>query len=530
MELLIILIIIIALWVYILKQPQSNANKEQSKPVKPDIFSNISEWNNDKSDQEPPKFQIDQNFFTIDGLDRFFDSVIDFIKTGKLWELVHKFLIKVSILYGRNGGKALQEKNNFNLVVVVIIWVILFFWYIFFALWVLLVIAYFLVKLIKLYRDKNPWFRSTSSPVYAPQYTAYSENNEIIYWDKNEIWLHSWFTDKNHIVWIIWLLFLVIINNRQFDSDGGASILDLILVDGTYPLLFYWFIRMVLMPLWKISQLREAIVFVLKNVWKYLWYLFLFLIITAYIVYKFFLPSDIQKEIEHKALLSGFYVRLWPLSIDSPKAPYDFWKDVAKHCTGYVHTEICEAVLADILDSSINGRKSLYEYCVQSVNVKKEYCSPMKSYMKSWTITQKLPEFKRIFNNWMMEHSTPGEFTLGTNNSEDWYATTIFLKAHCLEKCSQKPFNSIPFGNTLLNSFDNTIRYGAYMWWYDSFTIWFDSEEVLDNPEKLVEILNHIQETIANEKEKSIQSAKSPEEIDTETEQELRNLINNVSP
>lgn len=86
------------------------------------------------------------------------------------------------------------------------------------------------------------------------------------------------------------------------------------------------------------------------------------------------------------------------------------------------------------------------------------------------------------------------------------------------------------FGKVLFDvfyaKFHKTTPYNYYV---SLFTIQID-DEAMDHPEKIVEILELVKQTIAKEKEKSIQSVESPEEIDAETEQELRNLINTVNP
>lgn len=526
MTFILILIIIIALWKYIPKQLQNHENKEPPKTEHPGIFSNISEWNddNENKNKEPPKFQIDPNLFTIDGLDRFFDSMIEFIKTGKSWEFVKNWLQKSKI-----------ELPFFYIGIGVIF---LIFGELIFILWIIIVVIYFVVKQIKVYRDKNPWFGSFSSVVHTPQFSVnFEDNHEKIYWRKNEIWMNAWFTDRNHISWIIWLLFLVILNNRQFDSDGGASILDLILVYGTYALFLYWFVKMVILPISKISQARETIVFFLKKAWKYLWYLFLFLIIVAYIVYKFFLPSDIQKEIETEALTYGFAFRLWVWDIDPPETPcyteqcgkpeqYYFAKDAAKRCAGYVHREVCESVLADTIYDSSYGLRSLYEYCTESENVKKEYCALTKFHMQAGTFHMKYIEIKKIFDEWKWKNPALTNITLKTDSSTEWYAT----KAHVNISCDVKNCTVMNFGKVLFDVFCAKFHKTAPYSYYDNlFTIRIE-DETMDHPEKLVEILDLVKETIEKEKEKSVQSVESPEEIDTETEQELSNLINTVSP
>ncbi|MDD2916585.1 MAG: hypothetical protein PHH70_01935 [Candidatus Gracilibacteria bacterium] len=231
MEILMVIIVMV-LGAYLITQSQTYKSEESSKTGNSGILSNIPGENDDNKNQEPPRFQMDQNLFTIDGLDRFFDSIIELLRTGKAWEWVKNWLQKSKI-----------ELPVFYIGIGIIF---LIFAELIFILGILTIITYFSVKKIKAYRDKNPGFASFSSPVYTSQYSTYSAND--------------------------------------FMTPAGSS---------DYP-----------------QMMKGLLIPVLKKVGKYLGHLLLFLIIVAYIVYKFFLPSDIQKQIETEVLTHGWVIHL----------------------------------------------------------------------------------------------------------------------------------------------------------------------------------------------------------------------------
>ena len=224
MENFILLISIFILWKYGPVYLQNKKNNTQ-KFTRPDIFSNISDWSDNSKNQEFPKIQIDPNLFTINGLDRFFDSVIELLKTGKTWEFVKNWLQNRKI-----------ELPIFYIGIAIVFFI---FAELIFIFWVFIVITYFAVKQIKSHRDTHPGFGSSPSSSYVPEYSTYSAN------------------------------------------DYGSS--DSIGLN--YP-----------------GLTKEITIPILSQIGKFLWYLFLFLIITTYIVYKFFLPADIQKQIETEVL------------------------------------------------------------------------------------------------------------------------------------------------------------------------------------------------------------------------------------
>lgn len=96
MEILMVIIVMV-LGAYLITQSQTYKSEESSKTGNSGILSNIPGENDDNKNQEPPRFQMDQNLFTIDGLDRFFDSIIELLRTGKAWEWVKNWLQKSKI-------------------------------------------------------------------------------------------------------------------------------------------------------------------------------------------------------------------------------------------------------------------------------------------------------------------------------------------------------------------------------------------------------------------------------------------------